>query len=77
MNLNIWNYNNTDLNVEHIDPNDLNIDENYELTTRAYVDRLKQKLADKQKEEMEQIQAEAKKIKEHKKKSNWKQQHSN
>jgi hypothetical protein len=50
----------------------LNIDENYELTTRAYVDRLKQKLADEQKEEMEQIQAEAKKIKEHKKKEQLK-----
>ena len=50
----------------------MNIDENYELTTRAYVDRLKQKLADEQKEEMEQIQAEAKKIKEHKKKEQLK-----
>ena len=50
----------------------MNIDENYELTTRAYVDRLKQKLADEQKEEMEQIEAEAKKIKEHKKKEQLK-----
>jgi hypothetical protein len=50
----------------------LNIDENYELTTRAYVDRLKQKLADEQKEEKEQIEAEAKKIKEHKKKEQLK-----
>ena len=50
----------------------MNIDENYELTTRAYVDRLKQKLADEHKEEMEQIEAEAKKIKEHKKKEQLK-----